>query len=109
MTWENVKRGTGRKAAVPGILVGGKTGTAEKPVKGGYDHRRQLTSFVSIFPDQKPRFLMLVLIDEPKRAKSGTPGYHGPLTAAYTAAPVSAAIIRKIIPFIMPLSGRAEE
>ncbi len=96
----NVARGTGRTAQVPGLSVGGKTGTAEKLAgKGqgrGYDKGRLRTSFLSIFPAEKPRFAMLVMLDEPKREREGA--RNGP--ASRNAAPVSGRIIRRLAPVL---------
>ena len=51
---------------VEGYHVGGKTGTANKNINGKYTSNK-LTSFISIFSTNKPKFLLLVLIDEPKK------------------------------------------
>jgi len=55
-----VTSGTGRKANVPGYGVMGKTGTAEKPSRGGYDTSRLVTSFISAFPHSEPRYVLMV-------------------------------------------------
>ena len=91
-----VTEGTGRKAAVPGYGVMGKTGTAEKPSRGGYDTDRLVTSFVSAFPHSEPRYVLMVTFDEPKPVE-GTYGY---ATAGWNAAPVSGAIIERIGPML---------
>ncbi len=66
--------GTGRPAAIEGYTVAGKTGTAQKvdPVKGGYSHRRLLTSFVGYVPAEDPQMVILVMIDEPQRSRWGS-------------------------------------
>src|SRR6185312_10073428 len=53
-----VTRGTGRDANVRGYLVGGKTGTADKIVNGHYVHNARLSSFVGVFPIDKPHYLV---------------------------------------------------
>jgi cell division protein FtsI/penicillin-binding protein 2 len=60
--------GTGAAAAVPGYTVAGKTGTAAKPVPGGYSTSRYVASFVGVVPAKDPRLVVLVSIDEPTGA-----------------------------------------
>jgi cell division protein FtsI (penicillin-binding protein 3) len=61
-----VDHGTGRKAAIPGFVVAGKTGTAQKAGIGGYQAGRYVSSFVGFAPSENPRVVGLVLIEEPK-------------------------------------------
>ena len=61
-----VTRGSGKLAAVPGYRVAGKTGTAAKPERRGYSRSRYVASFVGVVPASKPRFVILVAVDEPK-------------------------------------------
>ncbi|MGB3454962.1 MAG: penicillin-binding protein 2 [Litorimonas sp.] len=91
-----VTDGTGGKADVPGFGVMGKTGTAEKPMRGGYDTDRLVTSFVAAFPHSSPRYAMIVTLDEPK----GLPETHGYATAGWNAAPTAGAIIERIGPML---------
>ena len=58
--------GTGKRAAIRGYRVVGKTGTVHKSVRGGYSDDRYLSLFAGIAPAGKPRFAMVVLIDEPR-------------------------------------------
>ncbi|MGI9112115.1 MAG: penicillin-binding transpeptidase domain-containing protein, partial [Gaiellaceae bacterium] len=60
--------GTGALAAVPGYTVAGKTGTAAKPVPGGYSTSKYVASFVGVVPAKRPRLVVLVSIDEPRTA-----------------------------------------
>jgi cell division protein FtsI (penicillin-binding protein 3) len=60
--------GTGSLAAVPGYHVAGKTGTAQKPVPGGYSTTKYVASFVGFVPATKPRLVVLVMVDEPQDA-----------------------------------------
>ena len=64
--------GTGFKASVSNYLVGGKTGTAQKPdfINGGYS-KEVLSSFVGVFPLTRPKYIALVSIDEPQTMRSG--------------------------------------
>jgi cell division protein FtsI (penicillin-binding protein 3) len=58
--------GTGTAAAIPGYHVAGKTGTAQKPEKGGYSSTRYVASFVGYVPAKEPRLVVLVTVDEPR-------------------------------------------
>ena len=91
-----VAEGTGKKAAVPGYLVGGKTGTAEKAIGGQYKRDSMITNFVGVFPIDRPRYAVLTLMDEPK----GTDETFGFATAGWTAAPVAGRVIQRIAPFL---------
>jgi cell division protein FtsI (penicillin-binding protein 3) len=68
-----VLRGTGRQAAVEGYTVAGKTGTAQKvePGHGYYSHRRVVASFVGFVPVEEPQLAILVILDEPRKARWG--------------------------------------
>jgi cell division protein FtsI (penicillin-binding protein 3) len=92
----NVVDGTGKRAEVPGYLVGGKTGTAEKTVAGNYSRKALLSSFVAAFPMDAPRYVVLIMLDEPK----GTDETHGFATAGWTAAPVTSRVIARMAPLV---------
>jgi cell division protein FtsI (penicillin-binding protein 3) len=92
-----VAQGTGRRADVAAYPVGGKTGTAEKSGANGYDSDRLISSFVGAFPINDPRYVVLVMLDEPK----GTASTKGYATGGWTAAPV----IRRVITRVGPLAG----
>ena len=91
-----VTHGTGGLAAVEGYLVGGKTGTANKVHVGkkGYDSSRVISSFVGVFPMSEPKYLILVLLDEPKGKQSAV----SQNTGGWVAAPVVGNVIRRIGP-----------
>ncbi len=59
------KEGTASLANVDGYEIGGKTGTAQKSVAGGYS-RKKINSFISVFPTSKPKFILAVMLDEPQ-------------------------------------------
>ncbi len=61
----NTKEGTASLANVAGYEIGGKTGTAQKSIAGGYS-KKKINSFISIFPTSKPKFVLAVMLDEPK-------------------------------------------
>ena len=65
----NVLKGTGKRAEAEGYRVGGKTGTAEKVVGRSYEGSALLTSFLATFPTDAPEYVVLVMLDEPKRAQ----------------------------------------
>lgn len=69
--------GTGRKAAVSGFRVAGKTGTARIAGKQGYEANRHIATFVGIAPASNPRLIVAVVIHEPTRLS-----YYGGQVAA---------------------------
>ena len=89
--------GTGKKANAPGFRVGGKTGSAEKPGQGGYRRSTLVSTFAAAFPMDHPRYVIIVMLDEPK----GTAATYGQRTAAWNAAPV----VGRVVPRIGPLLG----
>nr|WP_321456324.1 penicillin-binding protein 2 [uncultured Cohaesibacter sp.] len=88
----NAVEGSGKRSRVNGYLVGGKTGTAEKVVDGKYDSHKLRNSFLAAFPIDNPRYIVLVMLDEPKGLKE-TYGY---ATAGVNAAPTAGAVIRRV-------------
>ncbi len=95
-----VSEGTASLAEAPGYYVIGKTATAEKPSRGGYNRNARISTFVGAFPGHAPRFALLVTLDEPQ-AIDGTWGY---ATAGWNAAPTFAAISKRLAPIfgVMP-------
>ncbi len=92
-----VTEGTATLANVPGYAVAGKTGTAEKPRKGGgYDSDKVINTFASIFPANDPKYVLIVTLDEPVETSGPIPRR----TAGWTAVPVAAEIIRRIAPLM---------
>jgi len=89
--------GTGKSADAPGYRVGGKTGSAEKASGGGYNKNLLVSNFAAAFPMDAPRYVVVVVIDEPK----GTVASSFQRTAAFTAAPV----VGKLVPRIGPMLG----
>ena len=84
-----VTNGTGKMAEVDGFLVGGKTGTAEKPGKGGYNKKRLISSFLGAFPMDDPKYVVFVMVDEPQ----GTKESYGYATGGWVGAPTVARVI----------------
>jgi len=87
--------GTGRSANAAGYRVGGKTGSAEKNSGGVYNKTSLVSSFAAAFPLDRPRYVVVVVMDEPR----GTAASSFQRTAAYTAAPV----VGKLVPRIGPM------
>ena len=106
----STKEGTASLANVSGYQIGGKTGTAQKSSIGGYSKNRKINSFVSVFPTSKPKFVLAVMLDEPKTNEDyiyhfkdgsnikykGTP-YN---TAGWTTVEVTGQIVEKIGPIL---------
>jgi cell division protein FtsI (penicillin-binding protein 3) len=86
-----VTQGTGRMAEAPGYRVGGKTGTAEVAGGGGYLKNANVSTFAAAFPMDKPRYVVIAMMDSPKRVKENS----FQTTAAYTAAPVVSRVISR--------------
>ncbi|MBN1557594.1 MAG: penicillin-binding protein 2 [Lentisphaerae bacterium] len=63
--------GTGWRARVPGYTVAGKTGTAQKPVAGGYSSTAYIASFAGFVPADKPEIAAIVVVDEPQPQHTG--------------------------------------
>jgi cell division protein FtsI (penicillin-binding protein 3) len=92
----NAVDGSASKANVAGFEVGGKTGTAEKVVNGRYSSERRLTSFIGAFPMDRPRYALIVMLDEPKPLAE-TFNF---ATAGWNAVPTSGKIIERIAPIL---------
>ncbi|MDR2106984.1 MAG: penicillin-binding protein 2 [Holosporaceae bacterium] len=88
----NVTEGRNRLVDVPGYCVGGKSGTAEKQVRGKYIKNKNYTGFVGVFPMTDPKYSIYLVLDEPK----GMPETHGYRTGGWNAAPVCGCIIKRI-------------
>ncbi len=82
-----VTEGSGKKAAIEGYRIGGKTGTAQKYENGRIAAGKYVSSFVGFFPADSPKYLALVTIDEPQGA------YYGSVVAAPCAREIFQGII----------------
>jgi cell division protein FtsI (penicillin-binding protein 3) len=92
----NAEIGTARKANVDGYYIGGKTGTAEKVINGRYAKKRVLTAFTAIIPADKPRYQLLVMLDEPQPLKET----YGFITSGWNAVPTAGHVITRIGPLL---------
>ena len=110
----STKEGTANLANVEGYSVGGKTGTAQK-IENGIYTKNKINTFVSVFPTNKPKYVFLVLLDEPKtnseyvysyRDGSGIKYKGTPFnTAGWTTVEVAGRIIEKIGPILATKYG----
>lgn len=91
-----VTQGTGKKADAPGYRVGGKTGTAEKLLNGRYTSTAVVTSFAGVFPMDEPRYVMVMMLDDPKPTAE-TYGFH---TAAWNVGPAFSKTVSRIAPML---------
>ena len=91
-----VTKGTGGRSDAVGYRVGGKTGTAEKAVAGGYDTRALISSFVGVFPMDDPRYVVFALLDEPH----GTKETFGFRSGGWVAAPVVKNVVLRTAPLL---------
>ncbi len=103
------EEGTANLANIAGYEIAGKTGTAQKSIKGKYS-KKKINTFASIFPISSPKYVLIVLLDEPKVSESyiyeyndgkkrkiiGTPFN----TAGWTSVEVTKKIIQKIGPIL---------
>ena len=103
------KEGTASFANIEGYEVAGKTGTAQKSIAGGYS-RNKINTFASIFPASDPKYVLIVMLDEPKPNKDYIYEYKDGSgwkikgtqfnTAGWTTVEVVGKIIEKIGPIL---------
>lgn len=91
-----VSDGTAKKANIPGYMVGGKTGTADKNLGGRYDHNRRISAFVGAFPINDPQYTIFIMVDEPHPNKQS----YGYATAGWVAAPAVGRVISSMGPLL---------
>lgn len=99
-----VTKGTGGRSDARGYRVGGKTGTAEKAVGGGYDRKALISSFMGVYPMDDPQYAVFALLDEPK----GTKETFGYASGGWVAAPVVKNVVLRTAPLLGVLP-RAED
>jgi cell division protein FtsI (penicillin-binding protein 3) len=92
----NVEKGTASKADVAGYYIGGKTGTADKVVFGRYSKTKVLTDFMAVLPADQPRYVLMIMLDEPK----ALPETHGFTTSGWNAVPTGGAVVARIAPLL---------
>jgi cell division protein FtsI (penicillin-binding protein 3) len=92
----NAEKGSAKQADVAGYYVGGKTGTSEKVIGGRYSKTKLLNSFTAVLPADNPRYLLLIMLDEPK----ATPETHGYATSGWNAVPTGGKVVARIAPLL---------
>ena len=104
----STEEGTAGFANVKGYQIGGKTGTADQPSKGGYS-KKKVNTFVSVFPTSSPKFVLVVMLEEPKANKEFIYHYRDDRapykgnwrnTAGWTTVWITGQIIEKIGPIL---------
>ena len=97
MLHQVVERGTASFMKGTGYMVGGKTGTADKPKRrGGYHKDKVIATFASAFPMNDPQYVLIVTLDEPSENSGKKPRR----TAGWTAVPVAAEIVKRTAPLL---------
>lgn len=93
-----VSEGTASFGEVPGYAVGGKTGTADKPLTNGrgYYEDKVIATFAAMFPAHDPKYVLIVALDEPVETSGDEPRR----TAGWTAVPVAAEMIARVAPLL---------
>jgi cell division protein FtsI (penicillin-binding protein 3) len=106
MLHQVVERGTASFAKDTGYMIGGKTGTADKPKRagGGYYKDKVIATFASAFPMNDPKYVLIVTLDEPEETSGDKPRR----TAGWTAVPVAAEIVKRTAPLLglRPIESR---
>jgi cell division protein FtsI (penicillin-binding protein 3) len=97
-----VEEGTGKPARSDLYSMGGKTGTAQKAVGGGFSHSKLICSFVAMAPIEQPRIVVMVSVDEPSKS---TGGRHFGGTVA---APVAGRIVDRTLAYLGVAPDRAQ-
>ncbi|TGD99122.1 peptidoglycan D,D-transpeptidase FtsI family protein [Methylobacterium nonmethylotrophicum] len=93
----NATEGSAKKAAIPYYYVGGKTGTAEKVIRGRYVKNRLFTTFMAAAPMDKPKYLFVTIMDEPQAVAAESGSY---ATAAWNSGVVTGRVIARVAPII---------
>ncbi len=102
MLYETVEEGGGQNAKIEGYNIGGKTGTAQKSGKGGYQRGKYILSYSGFYPVNKPEYLLLVVANEP----------HSPMIyASQLMAPLFKGIMERVFRYknILPTNAVVEK
>src|SRR5258705_2674237 len=92
----NAETRTTTGADINGYYVGANTGTAEKVVLGRYSKTKLLTDVMAVVPAQDPKYVLLIMLDEPQAIAET----HGFATSGWNAVPVAPNVIARIAPLL---------
>lgn len=101
-----VVEGTAKKVQSKLYKVGGKTGTSNKFINGKQNHKKVVSSFISFFPIDEPKYAVFILLDEPKALEETRVWGR---TAGFNAVPITKEIITNIAPILGVKSNNYNE
>jgi cell division protein FtsI (penicillin-binding protein 3) len=99
-----VQKGSGKGLQIPGYRIGGKTGTAQKAHNGVYIPGARICSFVAVLPVENPRYVVLVVVDEPQGANA----YGATVAVPVARQIVEALLVLQQIPPSAPVAAMAK-
>ena len=91
-----VNNGTGEEEKIETCPIGGKTGTADKPLNGSYSEDARVSSFLGAFPIDEPQYALFIVVDEPKPREDS----FGYATCGWVAAPAFKNIVERVGPLM---------
>ena len=104
MCSSDLQKGSGKGLQIPGYRIGGKTGTAQKAHNGVYIPGARICSFVAVLPVENPRYVVLVVVDEPQ----GGNAYGATVAVPVARQIVEALLVLEQIPPSAPVTAMAK-